>query len=81
MGVKCSHPGDYIDLHRLMEAVLKLRLRVDSLETALLGPHCGLNIMSSKTNANGRRTRNAGLTRTAREMPYIAQPIPRGRDG
>ena len=32
MNVKWSHPGEYTDLRRLMEAVLKLRLRVASLE-------------------------------------------------
>jgi hypothetical protein len=44
MDVKRSHPGEYVDLHRLMETVLQLRLRVASLEKVLAGPHCGLNI-------------------------------------
>jgi hypothetical protein len=44
MDVKRSHPGGYIDLHRLMETVLQLRLRVASLEKVLAGPYCGLNI-------------------------------------
>jgi len=71
MDDKRSHPGEYIDLHRLMEAVLQLRLRVASLEKVLAGPHCELNIStSSKPNPNGRRahgcrTRKAGLTRKA----------------
>ena len=32
MDVKWTQPGEYIDLHGLMETVLKLRLRVASLE-------------------------------------------------
>jgi hypothetical protein len=67
MNVKRNQSGEYIDLPRLMEAVLELRLRVASLEkvrhSKLLRPHSGLNSpTSSKTNANGRRTRKAGST-------------------
>ena len=86
MNVKWSKPGECTDLHRLMEAVLKLRLRVASLEKVQnlkrLGRHSALLNFSasSKTNANGCRTRKAGVTRKARQMPYIAQRVPRGRD-
>ena len=38
MDVKRSQPGEYIDLHRLMETVLKLRLRVACLEKVLSRP-------------------------------------------
>jgi len=71
MNVKRRQPGEYIDLRQLMEAVLELRLRVASLEKVqkmkLSGPHSELNFAAlSRTNANGRRTRKAGFTRTAR---------------
>jgi hypothetical protein len=70
MNVKRSQSGEYIDLHRLMEAVLELRQRVAWLEkvqhSKLLCTHSGLNFPAScKTNANGRRTRKAGSTRKA----------------
>ena len=70
MDVKRSHPGKCIELHRLMEAVLKLRQQVARLEKVqsmdMLEPHSGLNFSASpRTNANGRRTRKAGVTRKA----------------
>jgi hypothetical protein len=71
MSAKGSQPREDIDLHRLMEAVLELRMRVASLEEIqhmkLLCPHSGLNFPASfRTNANGRGTRKAGCTRKAR---------------
>ena len=86
MDVKWTQPGEYIDLHGLMETVLKLRLRVASLENVQnlkrLGRHSALLNFSasSKTNASGCGTRKAGVTRKARQMPYIAQRVPAGRD-
>ena len=85
MNVKWSKPGECTDLHRLMEAVLKLRLRVASLEKVQnlkrLGRHSALlNFSVCPDYASGCRTRKAGVTRKARQMPYIAQRVPRGRD-
>jgi hypothetical protein len=62
------NPVNISTIHRLMEEVLKLRLRVASLEKAqdmkLLDLHSGLNLSaSSMTNVNGRRMRKAGLRR------------------
>jgi len=71
MDVKRRELAEYINLHRVMAAVLELRLQVASLEKVqrmkLLGSHPGSNVSaSSKTNACGRRTRKTGLTRAAR---------------
>jgi len=70
MNVKRSHSGEYIDLHRLMEAVLELRQRVASLEKSQhskVFTHSVLNFPTSrKTNANGRRTRKAASASKAR---------------
>ena len=84
MGVKQSQAGEYIDLHRLIDAVIELRLQVACLENVLRDPHCELNISASpQTNVderrpNGRRARHAGFTRRAHQMPHIPEPIPEG---
>lgn len=80
MNTKSSRP-DYGDLHRLWEDVIRLRLRVSSLEEAQikkrLGGHFGLHLPASlKTNANGCSKRNAGAARDARQRPHIAPRIP-----
>ena len=76
MNARWIKPAEYLDLNRLMEIVLKLRLRVASIEKAQnskLGRHCGLHIPASFwTDANGCRKRKAGNAQLVRC---------RGRDG
>jgi len=84
MNIRSSRLGGN-DLHRLLEDVRKLRLRVTSLEKVesrkLLGVNCGLNLpVSVKTNTDGCSKRKAGATSDARQMPHTAPRIPRGCD-
>jgi hypothetical protein len=66
MNVKWSKPGECTDLHRLMEAVLKLRLRVASLEKVQnlkrLGRHSALlnfSALSRLTQVDAEREKQA----------------------
>ena len=66
MDVKRSHPGEYVDLHRLMETVLQLRLRVASLEKVQnlkrLGRHSALlnfSALSRLTQVDAEREKQA----------------------
>jgi hypothetical protein len=66
MNVKWSKPGECTDLHRLMEAVLKLRLRVASLEKVQnlkrLGRHAALlnfSASSRLTQVDAEREKQA----------------------
>jgi hypothetical protein len=73
MDVKRRETAEY-NLHRVMGAVLELRLQVASLEKIrrlkLLGSHPGSNVSAStKTNANGRRTRKTRFPTATRQMP------------
>lgn len=92
MNVKWSKPGECTDLRRLMEAVLKLRLRVASLEKRVaslekvqnwkrLGRHSALlnfSASSRLTQVDAEREKQALQEKLVRCR--IAQRVPRGRD-
>ncbi len=84
MNTKSSRP-DYGDLHRLWEDVIRLRLRVSSLEEAQikkrLGGHCGLHLPASlkRTRMDAARETQALHEMLVRDR-ILLREFPRGGD-